>query len=238
MQTTKIEWATHTWNPVTGCTEVSPGCDHCYARTIAEKYRGTPAFPVGFDVMLRPHKLRDPIKLKQPARIFVNSMSDCFHKDIPDDYLKMIWATMLEDDRHIYQVLTKRAHRMAHKIKTLGLATPPHIWLGVSAENQEVADSRIPALLSIGSAVPWISAEPLLGPLDLRPYLPDLKWVVDGGESGSGRRLADYGWFKVIRDQCGEAGTFYFHKQGNHFRSGQDRLLDGRTWDEYPNKEE
>ena len=234
MRGTKIEWTETTWNPVTGCTQVSPGCDHCYALTIAESRRGSAAFPVGFDVQLRPHKLADPLKWKTPARIFVNSMSDLFHRDIPDDYIARIWDTMMKADWHVYQILTKRAHRMAHKIQTLGLPTPPHIWLGVSTENQVMADSRIPALLSIGSARPWISAEPLLGPVDVTAYLNDLCWVVDGGESGDGRRPADYDWFRSLRDQCQEAGTPYFHKQGNHRFSGKDRDLDGRTWDEYP----
>jgi len=234
MKTTKIEWTESTWNPVTGCTQVSPGCDHCYAFTIAEKYRGSAAFPVGFDVQLRPHKLRDPVKWIKPARIFVNSMSDLFHRDIPDDYLMQIWQTMLDADWHVYQILTKRAHRMAHKIKILDLPTPSHIWLGVSTENQTMADSRIPALLSIESEVPWISAEPLLGPLNVAEYLPHLKWVVDGGESGKSRRAGEYDWFRELRDQCQEAGTPYFHKQGFAYQSGRDRNLDGRTWDEYP----
>ena len=234
MKDSGISWTTHTWNPVTGCTQVSPGCDNCYALTIAEKYRGNAAFPIGFDVQLRPHKLRDPLKWKASARIFVNSMSDLFHRDIPDDYLCQIWDTMMQADWHTYQVLTKRAHRMAHKIKTLGLPTPPHIWLGVSAENQEMADSRIPALLSIGSPMPWVSAEPLLGPLDLTAYLPRLKWVVDGGESGSGRRPADHDWFRSLRDQCALAGTVYYHKQGNAHLSGKDTELDGRVHHDFP----
>ena len=163
---TGISWTSATWNPVTGCSEVSPGCDHCYAKSIAERMRG-PAFPNGFEVTLRPHKIRDPLKWKDGAMIFVNSMSDLFHREIPDDYIRQIWNTMLEADHHIYQVLTKRAHRMAYKIKELQLPTPRHIWLGVSAENQTFADNRIPALLSMappcrGSArnlcwAPWTS---------------------------------------------------------------------------------
>ena len=195
------------------------------------------AFPNGFDVTLRPHKLRDPIKWKTPAKIFVNSMSDLFHLEIPDAYLRQIWDTMLVADWHVYQVLTKRAHRMAHKIKTLDLPTPAHIWLGVSAENQQMADSRIPALLSIGSQMPWVSAEPLLGPVNLRPYLGDggLRWIVSGGESGLGYRPADVDWFRDIRDACDvvESVEFY-HKQGSSFRPGQDRILDGRTHADYP----
>ena len=236
MKKTKISWTESTWNPVTGCSEVSPGCDHCYAKGIAERMRGK-AFPNGFDVTLRPHKLRDPLKWKTPVKIFVNSMSDLFHRDIPDDYLRQIWDTMLEADWHIYQILTKRAHRMAHKIKTLDLHTPAHIWPGVSAENQEMADSRIPALLSIGSPMPWVSAEPLLGPVDFRPYLggDGLRWIVSGGESGPEHRPAETDWFRDIRDACAVVeGVEFYHKQGSSFRPGQDRTLDGRTHDDYP----
>ena len=233
-RTTKIRWTKHSWNPVTGCTQVSPGCDNCYALRIAEGRRGTPAFPVGFDIQLRPHKIREPFTWKQPARIFVNSMSDLFHRDIPDDYLRQVWSTMLEAHWHTYQILTKRAHRMAHKIAELQLPTAPHIWLGVSAENQELADSRLPALISIPSAVRFVSAEPLLGPIDFSEHIDDIQWIIDGGESGPGRRHADYDWFRQIRDLCQASGTAYFHKQGNHYYSDRDTELDGQTFDEYP----
>ena len=237
-ETTRIRWSQSTWNPVTGCTKVSPGCDHCYAERIAEQKRGTVAFPNGFDIQLRPHKIRDPIKWRDPRRIFVNSMSDLFHRDIPDDYLRDIWDTMLEADQHVYQILTKRSHRMAHKVRELGLEVPPHIWLGVSAENQAMADSRIPPLLDTGLAFPWVSAEPLIDAVDLSQYLggpgPSLAWVVGGGESGAGRRPMDYDWARMLRDQCAAAGVPYFHKQGNHFRSDHDKVLDGKTHDEYP----
>ena len=221
---------------MTGCSEVSPGCTNCYAKVIAERYRGTAAYPQGFDVTLRPHKLRDPIKWREPARVFVNSMSDLFHREIPDDYLVKIWATMLEADRHAYLILTKRAHRMAHKIKELGLEVADHIWLGISAENQDMADSRVPALLSIGSNVPWVSAEPLLAPIDFRPYLSQdgIKWIVVGGESGTQRRHMEYDWARAIRDHCADAGVAMFFKQGNHVRAGRDNVLDGRNHEEYP----
>ena len=234
---TKIRWTNSTWNPVTGCTQVSPGCDNCYAMRFAEPKRGTPAFPVGFDIQLRAHKLNEPKKWKQPARIFVNSMSDLFHREIPDEYLEQIWETMLREDRHTYQILTKRAHRMAYKIKTLGLPTPSHIWLGVSAENQSMADSRIPALLTIGCATPWVSAEPLLGPVDLSAYISYLRWVVAGGESGPLRRPMDYDWARSLRDQCLDAAIPFFYKQGNAYRSDGDKILDGVTWDQYPSEE-
>ena len=235
MKNSNIEWTTHTWNPATGCTQVSPGCDNCYALAIAEPKRGTPAFPQGFDVTLRPHKIKDPLKWKDPARIFVNSMSDLFHRDIPNDYLSAVWETMLAADHHIYQVLTKRPHRAAHLIRELDLPVPPHIWIGTSVETQQFADNRIPALLSIDAPVRWLSCEPLLGPLDLARYLADgIGWVIDGGESGGSRRPADPDWFRTIRDDCLSAQVPYLHKQGNNYRPGKDRELDGRAWDQYP----
>lgn len=232
MKDTNIGWTTHTWNPVTGCSKVSPGCDNCYAETIAEKFRG-PAFPRGFEVTLRPHKIRDPYRWS-PALIFVNSMSDLFHRDIPEPYLLSVWETMLGADQHIYQILTKRPHRAAELIRKLSLPLPPHIWMGVSVENQRLADNRLPALLGIPSTVRWLSCEPLLGALDLRKWLDGIDWVVDGGESGFGRRPAEYAWFRSLREQCREYKVPYYHKQGNCSRSGGDRELDGRTWDEYP----
>ena len=234
MKNSAIEWTTHTWNPVSGCTQVSPGCDNCYALAIAEPKRGTKAFPQGFDLTLRPHKLRDPLKWKEPARIFVNSMSDLFHRDIPRDYLAQVWDTMLAADHHVYQVLTKRPHRAAQLIREMGLPVPAHVWIGASVENQVFADNRIPALLDIPAPVRWLSCEPLLGPLDLTPFLDGLRWVVDGGESGRGRRPADPDWFRMIRDDCLASGVPYLHKQGNHLYPGRDRELDGRTWDQYP----
>ena len=262
--TTGISWTTHTWNPVSGCSEVSPGCDNCYARTLSERWRGTKAFPNGFDVTLRPHKLRQPVKWKDPARVFVNSMSDFWHRLIPDDYIKAVWDTMLEADHHVYQVLTKRPDRMERKIADLDLDLAPHIWLGVSAENQKFADARIPVLLRVGAEVSFVSAEPLLGPIDFREWLPGImdksvggaswhtdaqgverydlgfeplnpvRWIIVGGESGAGRRPMDYDWVRSIRDQCAERGGAFFYKQGNAFRPGRDDVLDGRVHREYP----
>ena len=233
-ETTNISWADATWNPVTGCTKVSPGCRHCYAETLAERYRGSPAYPFGFEVTLRPHKLREPTRWKTPKKVFVCSMSDLFHRAIPPDYLQEVWRTMCETPRHVYQVLTKRPHRAAHLIRELGLPLPPHIWVGTSVESQTWAVNRIPALLSIPAAVRWLSCEPLLGPVDLGPWLPQLQWVVTGGESGSGRTVGEYSWFRTIRDACGLAGVPMYHKQGYANWPGQDRLLDGRTWEEFP----
>lgn len=173
---------------------------------------------------------------KRPMMVFVNSMTDMFFKDVPDEVLRTVWDTMLAADHHTYQILTKRPHRAAHLVQKLGLEMPPHIWLGVSAENQVLLDNRMPALLDTGTVVPWISAEPLLGPLDLSAWSTDLKWVVDGGESGSGRREAQYQWFIGNRDQCIQNGIAYFHKQGNAAKPGNDRLLEGVTWDQYPER--
>ncbi len=236
MKHSKIEWTDATWNPVTGCSQVSRGCDNCYALQIADRKRGTRAFPVGFDVQLRPHKLLDPLRWKKPARIFVNSMSDLFHRAVPRGYLAQVWDTMVRADHHIYQVLTKRPHRASFLIGEMGLSVPEHIWIGTSVESQVFADNRIPALLSIHVPVRWLSCEPLLGPLSLAPWLADegIQWVIDGGESGQGRRPADPNWFRGIRDDCHAAGVPYLHKQSNHHLPGRDRELDGRTWDQYP----
>ena len=242
MKNTKISWSNHTWNPVTGCTKVSPGCDHCYAEVIAERFRGGSAWPIGFEVQLRPDRIRQPIGWRKPALIFVNSMSDLFHRDIPDHYLSQIWQTMLAANQHQYQVLTKRPHRMAHKIRELRLQVAPHIWLGVSVENHEMAESRIPELLSVeGPGVRFISAEPLLATVDLSKWLPrpgsigqKLDWVIVGGESGPNRRPMELGDARILRNQCRAAGVPFFFKQGNALRPGQDDVLDGVRHQEIP----
>ena len=235
-ENSNIEWTNHTWNVVTGCTKVSPGCDNCYEEVLAERFRGQPAFPVGFDVQLREHKMYWPLKLKlkQPARIFVNSMSDLFHRDIPAEYVLQVFEVMAAAHWHQFQVLTKRAHRMAYFLDKQGISVPENVWLGVSAENQEMAASRLPALLDIRVAVRFVSAEPLLGPVDLTPWLPGLAWVIVGGESGTRRRPMDYDWARRIRDDCQAAAVHFFYKQGNARRPGQDRLLDGTTHDALP----
>ena len=234
MNKTKIQWTDKTWNPVTGCTQISPGCDNCYALQLAERFRGSPAFPQGFDLQLRPKKLDAPIRLKVASKIFVNSMSDLFHRDVPDEYISRVWDTMMQADHHIYQVLTKRTHRMAHKIKSLGLPTPEHIWLGTSVENQELATSRLPALISIPAPVRFVSAEPLLGPVSLVEWLDDLQWVIVGGESGPNRRPMNYDWARSLRDQCAMRHVPFFYKQGNASRPGQDEALDGQVYHEFP----
>ena len=242
---------------MTGCTKVSPGCDSCYALTQARRLKlmGNPRYQKdgdpprsgpGFGVTMHEDLIEVPLRWQKPRRVFVNSMSDLFHREVSDDFLRRVFDTMARAEQHTFQVLTKRAHRMAHKIETLNLPTPDHIWLGVSAENQEMADSRVPALLSIiGSSLRWVSAEPLLGPVTLRGYLPGdlpstwlkappVAWVVCGGESGSDRRPMDKDWARGLRDECADTGVAFFFKQGNDFRSGRDRLLDGILHEEYP----
>ena len=250
-----IEWTDATWNPVTGCTKVSPGCAHCYAETIAERFRGTPAFPEGFDVQLREHKLELPKRWRKPRRIFVNSMSDLFHEDIPAEYIRDVYTTMLDASHHQYQVLTKRAERMARLFDRRELydfrhgpivsdmqPRVGHIWHGVSVENQHWAEQRIPHLLQVPSAIRFLSCEPLLGPLDLSPWLDQLQWVIVGGESGRGARPMKPSWVRFIRRQCIAAGVPFFFKQwGEHDEQGNrvgkkkaGALLDDREWRDMP----
>ena len=233
MGTTAIEWTDIVWNPVTGCDKVSPGCDHCYAERIASR-RGK-GFPNGFALTLHPERLRSPLHKRKPKRIFVNSMSDLFHDGIPDDYIAEVFAVMAEADWHTFQVLTKRPGRMRSWTRRHRLDPLPNVWLGVSAEDQKWADIRIPVLLDTPAAVRWVSAEPLLGPINLGAYLPVLDWIVVGGESGPGHRRMEPGWAREIRDQCVAAAVpFHFKQWGGPKPDSGGRELDGRTWDEYP----
>lgn len=224
-----IEWTDATWNPVTGCTEVTPGCDNCYAKTFAERWRGTPGhyFEQGFDVVLRPDKLTLPLTWRKPRRVFVNSMSDLFHKDVPDEFIARVFAIMSQTPQHTYQVLTKRHGRMrsllnAKREEWSAFTGPwplPNVWLGVSVEDQDRANLRIPALIDTPAAVRWLSCEPLLGPVDLRRTDKDalvdggIDWVVVGGESGHGARPMHPHWARDLRDQCTSAGVPFFFKQ-------------------------
>ncbi|MDQ2730749.1 MAG: phage Gp37/Gp68 family protein [Armatimonadota bacterium] len=231
--TSTIEWTDTTWNPITGCTQVSPGCDHCYAMRFAERFRGVPGHPYeqGFDLKLWPDRLAAPLAWRKPRRIFVNSMSDLFHQDVAEDYIRQIFDVMVQADWHIYQVLTKRSARLAK----LGpsLPWPPHIWAGVSVESNRYA-WRADHLRQVPAAVRFISAEPLLGPLD-ELDLTGLHWVITGGESGPGCRPCDPQWVRDLRDRCVEGGVAFFHKQwGGRTPKANGRVLDGRTWDEMP----
>ena len=272
-----IEWTEATWNPVTGCTKVSPGCAHCYAETFAERFRGVPGHPYenGFDLQLRPERLDLPLTWKRPRKIFVNSMSDLFHADVPFEFIDRVFAVMALTPQHTYQVLTKRPERMreyltgpreelgpnrqgavqhvldvAHARGEWGLDNAdwpkgrpvlagrwplPNVWLGTSTENQHWLDIRIPELLATPAAVRFLSCEPLLGPVDLRPWLTRvptsgdgwrltggvalgiadivLDWVIVGGESGPGARPFDLAWARSIVSQCRAAGVAVFVKQ-------------------------
>ena len=223
---TKIEWAEETWNPVTGCTKVSPGCKHCYAETQAERFRGTKAFPNGFDLTLKPDRLEQPQRWKKPRRIFVNSMSDLFHEGIHDQYIILTYEIMRSTTRHEYLVLTKRAERMREMLTTgLGVYMHPNIWHGVSVENQDYALRRIPDLCDVPSPIRFLSCEPLLGPLDLTPWLDQLQWVIVGGESGRSKRPIDLDWAREIRDQCAAAGVPFFMKQVDKVQPIPDDLM-------------
>jgi protein gp37 len=228
-----IEWTDATWNPVTGCTQVSTGCDHCYALTFAERFRGVPDHPYeqGFDLRLWEQRLDLPLRWKKPRRIFVNSMSDLFHKDVPDEFVRSVFDTMLRADWHTYQILTKRPQRLARLGQSL--PWPPHIWIGVSIESNAYA-WRADYLRQIPASVRFISAEPLLGPVD-ELSLEGLHWIITGGESGIGHRRCDPAWVRDVRDRCVAQGVAYFHKQwGGRTPKAGGRILDGRTWDELP----
>lgn len=228
-----IEWTDSTWNPVRGCTKVSPGCKHCYALTFAERWRGVPGHPYeqGFDLRLVPNKLEEPLKWKTPRRIFVNSMSDLFHDDVPFLYIQRVFAITKRAPWHTFQILTKRAERLAALAPRL--PWPANVWQGVSVENQRYFD-RIAALRRVPAAIRFLSLEPLLGPLPAIP-LDGISWVIVGGESGLQHRLVEPAWVLEIRDQCVAAGVPFFFKQwGGRTPKAGGRLLDGREWNEMP----
>jgi len=239
-----IEWTDATWNPVTGCTEISPGCDHCYARTFAERFRGVPGHPFeqGFDLRLWPQRLGLPLTWKQPRRIFVNSMSDLFHKDVPDHYIDQVFATMLEAKQHVFQVLTKRSARMATWTASRFKSLPPHIWLGVTVES-DAYKGRIRQLQGTPATVRFLSLEPLIGPVMLdSSFLKGIHWAIVGGESGFGARPMRPEWVHTIKKECRQNRVAFFFKQwGAHSPEGlrvgkkaAGRLLNGRTWDQMP----
>jgi three-Cys-motif partner protein len=228
-----IEWTQATWNPVTGCSKVSPGCAHCYAETFAERWRGIPGHPYeqGFDLRLWPSRLDYPLKWKKPRVIFVNSMSDLFHEDIPNDYVAQVFDVMARADQHIYQVLTKRPERMAELAPSL--PWPDHIWMGVTIENRRFVN-RADYLRDVPAAIRFISAEPLLGFLEGLD-LTDIHWLIAGGESGHKHRPVKPEWIRHVRDLALESGTAFFFKQWGGLRSKSGgRTLDGRQWSEMP----
>ncbi len=236
-ENSEIEWTDATWNPVTGCTKVSRGCDNCYAERIAERFRGVKGHPYeqGFDLRLWPERLNIPKTWKRGRLIFVNSMSDLFHKGIPREFKNSVFETMEEANQHIYQVLTKRSSLMRDYVngRYKHNTAPPHIWLGVSVEDK-TALTRVTHLRQANAKVRFLSVEPLLGRIG-RINLNGIHWVIVGGESGTNSRPIKLEWVREVRDQCIEKGVPFFFKQwgGLRAKSGGNEL-DGRTWFEYP----
>jgi protein gp37 len=228
-----IEWTQATWNPVTGCTKVSPGCKHCYAERMATRLQamGQARYANGFRVTLHPDLVDLPRRWWTPRLIFVNSMSDLFHEAVPDKFIRRIFDTMVACPHHTFQILTKRSRRLAELASQL--PWPPHIWMGVSVENQHFTH-RIECLRHTDAHVKFLSLEPLLGPLH-NLDLQVINWVIVGGESGPGARPMDPSWVTDIRDQCQRASVPFFFKQwGGVHKRKTGRLLDGRSWDEMP----
>jgi len=233
-----IEWTDASWNPIRGCTKISPGCTHCYAETFAERFRGVPGHPYeqGFDLRLIPGSLRLPFTWSRPKRVFVNSMSDLFHKDVPDEYILDVCRVMQQANWHTYQVLTKRSERMRDLLRTAlrEFTESPHIWWGVSVEDRAHGLPRIDHLRAAPARVRFLSIEPLLedlGSVDLE----GIHWVIVGGESGPGARPMSKEWVEAIRDQCAKARVPFFFKQWGGVRKGKaGRELEGRTYDEQP----
>jgi len=268
---TKIEWTDEVWNPVTGCTKISEGCQHCYAERMAKRLKGRFGYPEDdpFRVTFHPDKLDQPLKWKKPRMVFVSSMGDLFHEDVPFHQIDVILGQIVKVPQHTFLILTKRPTRMSFHLSDQmlpGRITPdhlhqiqwplPNLWLGVTAENQQRADERIPILLQIPAAKKFVSVEPMLGPLKLSLRYHShgiqghrkLDWVIAGCESGPGRRPAKVQWFRDLKNQCVEAGVPYFLKQmeinfsykmPNGVTRSQDRIvkmpmLDGRIWDQMP----
>lgn len=234
MAATKIEWTDATWNPVTGCHKISPGCKHCYAERMSKRLHaaGMPKYRNGFAVVTtHPDALDIPLRWRKPRAIFVNSMSDLFHDAVPDDFIRQVFAVMTQAHWHRYQVLTKRPERLLALNETL--PWPPQVWLGVSVESDRYV-GRIDLLRQTDAAVKFLSLEPLLGPLP-GLNLHGIDWVIVGGESGPGARPMDREWAADIRDQCLAAGVpFHFKQWGGVFKKRNGRLLDGREWNDFP----
>lgn len=233
MAKSTIEWTESTWNPVTGCTKISPGCKFCYAERMAERLQamGQPNYRNGFELTLQPRMLELPLTWKRPQRIFVNSMSDLFHRDVPVQYIQRVFEVMRQASWHQFQILTKRADRLAELDPVLDW--PANVWMGVSVESSEHVD-RIDDLRSTRARVRFLSLEPLLGPLpDLN--LRGIDWVIVGGESGPQARPVQEAWILQIRDQClRDQVAFFFKQWGGKNKKKTGRMLEGRTWDEVP----
>src|SRR5438270_2849736 len=233
-----IEWTDATWNPVRGCTKISPGCTHCYAETFAERFRGVPGHPYeqGFDLRLVPEKLAEPFKWSGPRTVFVNSMSDLFQPEVPDAYIEDVVGVMVEANWHTYQVLTKRSDRLQKLLsgRLKFAAAHGHIWWGVSVEDRRYGLPRIPHLQATPAALKFLSIEPLLE--DLGEFeLSGIDWVIVGGESGHGARPMRQEWVEKILRACrNEKITFFFKQWGGVHKSAAGRSLHGRTYDEMP----
>jgi protein gp37 len=258
MNDTEIRWTELTWNPASGCKKITAGCKHCYAETLAENKRGTPAFPNGFDLTIRPHKLNEPYRVREPSLVFVNSMSDLFWEEITDEYRDRVLDVIEDTPQHQYQVLTKRHENMLRYSRRRRL--PKNFWAGVTVEDQACAELRIPVLLQVEAAVRFLSIEPALSLIDLGPFLKaspgGLSWVIYGGESGS--HLSDPAvaekralvrkvdgswtpredrapWPRAVRDACVAAKVPFFFKQwGGPRPTSGGKLLDGKAWEQYP----
>jgi protein gp37 len=232
-----IEWTNSTWNPVTGCTKISPGCDFCYAERFSERFRGVNGHPFqnGFDLTLRPERIAQPLSWSKPRMIFVNSMSDLFHKEVPHSHIDQVFDTMEKADWHVFQVLTKRSSLMRNYVnkRYRGRLVPEHIWLGVSVEDSK-RRSRITHLQQAAVAIRFLSVEPLIGdPGELD--LGGIEWVIAGGESGPRARPMKEEWVKSARDQCVRQGVPFFFKQWGGIRpKAGGRLLEGKEWNEFP----
>jgi protein gp37 len=236
----KIEWTDATWNPLRGCRKLSPGCKHCYAEAFAERFRGVKDHPYehGFDPRLVPDKLSEPLRWADPRVVFVNSMSDLFMEDVPDEYIVAVARVMTQANWHTYQVLTKRAERMRDLLnsKLQFAAREAHIWWGVSVEDREYGVPRISCLREANASVRFLSVEPLLEDLGT-VCLDDIHWVIVGGESGAGARPLERDWVVSLRNQCERADVSFFFKQwGGVQKKRAGRELDGRTYDDMPER--
>ncbi len=233
MAQSEIEWTEVTWNPLTGCNKISPGCKHCYAERMAKRLQamGQKNYRNGFKLTLQPHMLEYPLRWKTPKTIFVNSMSDLFHKDVPVSFIKEVFGVMNRASWHRFQVLTKRSERL-HEVASK-LKWTENIWMGVTVESSDYT-YRIDHLRDTGAMVKFLSLEPLIGPLP-KLNLTDIDWAIVGGESGPGARPMREEWVRDIRDQCRKADVAFFFKQwGGVWKKRTGRKLDGRTWDEMP----
>jgi protein gp37 len=238
VQNSKIEWTDATWNPVRGCTKISPGCKHCYAEVFAERFRGVPGHPYerGFDLRLVPEKLQEPLRWSKPRLVFVNSMSDLFHPEIPDEYIIEVAKVMKLANWHTFQILTKRSQRMQELLnsKLMFVADCAHIWWGVSVEDRTYGLPRIEHLRGSTAQVRFLSIEPLLEDVGLIDLF-GIHWVIVGGESGMGARPLREEWVLSLRDQCATANVPFFFKQwGGVHKSRTGRALEGRTHDDHP----